>query len=618
MSKVKITGKALVAQLGREQTRLVLMGKGGMVLHAITVPTPEDAVEDGMIRSPEAVREMLKTALKQTPEFKRIRQIVFALCTSQVITEVVRVPSLNPSKTEKLIQANIDNYFPVDVHDYQIIWQTVAQVQDEMGMKEQDIQLWAIPNSIIKRYYQVANECGLSVEAIDYCGNSIATSAGLTFARKEEKAGKSAKSAKKFDLNMELNFGTKKKQAKVEEEDTSSGGTATATRTAPNTNLYVSLDNDLLGMTFAQNGQVVYQRFVSCGSNPVYQFDELAMMVEYFQSMEFGRGSHIRGVVVGSLAEDEMLVAELQDMLGVPLGRFRGECAASMVFCAGAIRTTMDFGNPALNKVTTARAQMAAQLWQYGVVLAGGLALIAVVTFTFSARLVWNLDISSLNTTKQALQIQAAKVAGFADNYKKYENNYNSYSADWETVFSSMRTYNDNLVLMLEELESIMPEKTSVTGLSIAANGMSVQFACDSKEEAAYLIMALRELQYADLLSISNLSGGGGGPATSYGSGEQAPKDGSGPSILLPNGILIGVNTVEATEILYQFDLIGQELTAEEVKDATKDLTDQELLNFDNKYSKTPGMEVGKESEESKQERPLRISRSSTRHGSRP
>ena len=50
-----------------------------------------------------------------------------------------------------------------------------------------------------------------------------------------------------------------------------------------------------------------------------------------------------------------------------------------------------------------------------------------------------------------------------------------------------------------ELLETIMPESTSVTGLQIAADGMNVTFACENKEEAAYLIMALRELQYADL-----------------------------------------------------------------------------------------------------------------------
>ena len=56
-----------------------------------------------------------------------------------------------------------------------------------------------------------------------------------------------------------------------------------------------------------------------------------------------------------------------------------------------------------------------------------------------------------------------------------------------------------------------------------------MQFACASKEEAAYLIMALREMDYLELVGISNLQGGGGGPATSYGpqNVEVPPVDGS-------------------------------------------------------------------------------------------
>ena len=49
MSKKLINGKILSIQLGREETRIVLVGKNSEILHGITVPTPAGAVEDGMI-----------------------------------------------------------------------------------------------------------------------------------------------------------------------------------------------------------------------------------------------------------------------------------------------------------------------------------------------------------------------------------------------------------------------------------------------------------------------------------------------------------------------------------------------------------------------------------------
>ena len=60
MSKSLISGKALAIQLGREQSRIALVSAGGDVLHSAVVPTPAGAVEDGMIRNPDAIRDLLK------------------------------------------------------------------------------------------------------------------------------------------------------------------------------------------------------------------------------------------------------------------------------------------------------------------------------------------------------------------------------------------------------------------------------------------------------------------------------------------------------------------------------------------------------------------------------
>ena len=61
---IKITGKVLAVQLGREESHLVLLNAAGEVQYAVTVPTPAGAVDDGVIRNPEAIRAMLKEALK--------------------------------------------------------------------------------------------------------------------------------------------------------------------------------------------------------------------------------------------------------------------------------------------------------------------------------------------------------------------------------------------------------------------------------------------------------------------------------------------------------------------------------------------------------------------------
>ena len=520
----KITGKVLAVQLGREETHLVLLSSAGEVQHAVTLPTPVGAVDDGAIRNPEEIRAMLKEALKD-PGFEKVRKVVFTLCTSQVIAETVRTPDLPESKLSKLLRANADMYFPVDIKDYQLVWQIIGSSQNDDGQKELAVQLWAVPAGMLNAYYKVANSCGLSVAAIDYCGHSMASVAGASFAKTQ----KVTKERKKLDLNMELSFGSKKKAEPVQEAPSEED------QGPAETQLYLSLDTDLLGMTFVQNDQVVMQRIIRCGSQLFYQFGELAMMLEYFQSMEQGRGSVIHGFVTGTYAKDPETVAELADMLGIDIVAPVLPYDLSYCLSVGASRTELDFGNPALNVVDKARREVKSQLWQYGLVLGGGLVLVAVVLLTLTARLGWNSNIRKLESQQMTLAIQANKVAGFADNYYDYANKYNAYSSDWETVFGSMQTYNDNLVLVMDELEDMLPENSSVLGMQIAANGLNVTFACENKEEAAYLIMALRDMKYADLMVISDMGGGGAGPATSYGSDtEAAPKEGSADLI---NGV---------------------------------------------------------------------------------
>lgn len=579
MSKLKITGKVLSVRLGRDETQIALL-RGSELIHAAVVTTPAGAVEDGNIRNAEAVREMLKTALKDR-EFKHIRQVVFALCTSQVVTETVTVPDIPASKLEKLIQANLDMYFPMDMKEYQVVWQTIGPKQkDEDGVKELLVQLWAVPSAMIARYYHVANACNLSVAAIDYCGNSIASAVGASFAH----STKTAK--KKISLGMTLG----KKKAEAAEESTGSA-VATEVRKVPSTDLHLYLEKDLLGMTFVQEGRVVLQRFIRCGSEPAHQFGEIAMMVEYFCSLDSGRGSYINGIVSGTLAYDEALVAELDEILSIPLIRLTDSVDPKWMICVGAARTTMDFGTPALNRPGKVRKEFQSQIWQYALVLAGGLAVVAVIFLTLSSRLVWNIDISRLETSRQTLSIQAQTVAGYADNYKKYSSLYDSYKSDWETIFSSLRTNNDNLVLALKELEDILPENTSVTALQISPDGLTVQFASENKEEAAYLIMALRELRYADLTAISNLSGGGGGAAESYGSGskeEAPPTEGSNNG----DAAQTAENTQPADNQAALKALIKSELSEEEVIAVYNELTDEQIALLEQNYGAVPQLQV--------------------------
>ena len=76
--------------------------------------------------------------------------------------------------------------------------------------------------------------------------------------------------------------------------------------------------------------------------------------------------------------------------------------------------------------------------------------------------------------------------------------------------------------------------------MSIKPEYLQVSFACKTKEEAAYLIMSLRDMKYASLQNVSDLKGGGKGAAKTYGNGyadEAPPVEGDSDKELNPAGM---------------------------------------------------------------------------------
>ena len=304
MNNCKLSGKGLVIQLSREETRIALMQLGAadsQILHSTVVPTPMGAVEDGVIQDYPAMLALLREALTD-PAYAKVRKVVFSLCTSQVISETVTTPDLPAKRLEKLLQANMDMYFPIDISEYQLVWQTVGPKASEGAAKSLAVQLWAVPRSILGQYYALANECGLSVCAVDYSGHSVATSLDVSFAKPAPK-----KAAKKgIDLNMEISLRPKKAEAV---EETVDDGTPAM--------LHMNLEKDHVIMTFAQNGQVLLQRIIQCGIDPYSQLGEIMMVMEYFRTMENVHASGMTARLSGSLALDAAMVAAMEDALGL-------------------------------------------------------------------------------------------------------------------------------------------------------------------------------------------------------------------------------------------------------------------------------------------------------------
>lgn len=466
MSKQKLSGRALVVQITEREIRIAQMTLGSdAISEQVILPTPPNAVEDGQLVGLDALRDAMEPVLRQGL-FRRCRKVVFSLCSTQVISESVTVPAVKKQqRLGQMLLANMDEYFPIDPGEYQLSWETVGEETRE-DARLLRVQLWAVPRAMLHRYYALANSMGLSVAAVDFCGHSHATAVDADFA-----LPKHAKSS----------------------ADTDDGVC-----------LYINAESELLLLTFVHNGQVKLQRLLQRGYSQQDDLNEAGIVLDYFSAMP-GRARLTSAVLSGGQAKEAGLAPALASLLNVPVEMAETDYGAQWLLCQGAALTALDFGDPELNHITGARAPIN-RAWQYGLVFLGGAALTASVLLLLTSKLSWSTELDGLRAQQDRLTALAQQNAGCAENYHNYSSMYDAYSADWDTVFDSVRTYNDNLELVLDELEAKLPKKSTVTALSTTELCLAAQVAFQSKEDAAYFLVALRDVPFMTLSTVSNLT----------------------------------------------------------------------------------------------------------------
>jgi len=466
MSKQKLSGRALVVQITEREIRIAQMTLGSdAISEQVILPTPPNAVEDGQLVGLDALRDAMEPVLRQGL-FRRCRKVVFSLCSTQVISESVTVPAVKKQqRLGQMLLANMDEYFPIDPGEYQLSWETVGEETRE-DARHLRVQLWAVPRTMLHRYYALANSMGLSVAAVDFCGHSHATAVDADFAMP-----KHAKSS----------------------ADTDDGVC-----------LYINAESELLLLTFVHNGQVKLQRLLQRGYSQQDDLNEAGIVLDYFSAMP-GRARLTSAVLSGGQGKEAGLAPALASLLNVPVEMAETDYGAQWLLCQGAALTALDFGDPELNHITGARAPIN-RAWQYGLVFLGGAALTASVLLLLTSKLSWSTELDGLRAQQDRLTALAQQNAGCAENYHNYSSMYDAYSADWDIVFDSVRTYNDNLELVLGELEAKLPKKSTVTALSTTELCLAAQVAFQSKEDAAYFLVALRDVPFMTLNTVSSLT----------------------------------------------------------------------------------------------------------------
>ena len=134
----------------------------------LTVETPEGVVVDGMLQPTQEYADHLVNALGTNGI--HTKRVIFTISSTRVASREVQIPNVKANKIEALVKTNANDYFPVDLTQYEIGHYLAGGLTEEGKLR---VMALAVPKALLDSYYQLAQMCGWEVECFDYSSNSL-------------------------------------------------------------------------------------------------------------------------------------------------------------------------------------------------------------------------------------------------------------------------------------------------------------------------------------------------------------------------------------------------------------------------------------------------------------
>lgn len=166
-----MNNRVLSIEIGNSFTKICEIDykvKKPKVYKVLTVETPEGVVVDGMLQPTQEYADHLVNALGTNGI--HTRRVIFTISSTRVASREVQIPNVKANKIEALVKTNANDYFPVDLTQYEIGHYLAGGLTEEGKLR---VMALAVPKALLNSYYQLAQMCGWEVECFDYSSNSL-------------------------------------------------------------------------------------------------------------------------------------------------------------------------------------------------------------------------------------------------------------------------------------------------------------------------------------------------------------------------------------------------------------------------------------------------------------
>ncbi len=464
--------RVLCIEIGYATTRMVEIDykvRNPKVYSCLEIETPKEAVLDGYIMRDrlEELKELFLNRLEEN--MIKTRNVVFSIYSSKIITREVMLPAVKLKQVAGVIEANLSEYFPMDLEDHLITHKILHTFdKDDENAGRHKALLVAAEKDLIRAYETLAELCDWTIDSIDYMGNAIQQ------AVKNMVAGEEAE-------------------------------------------LFVKMEPESAVVTVIKDGAQLMQRTANYGiGRPIEDAEDLEeaihlmtgtlhRIIDFYTAQ--AEGNSVSAInLIGTYSDNAKVLQAIQDEMGIPCQYIPSIDGVSLL-------------------LTVSR-----DLWLSAYIGCIGAAFAPIGMMTVQPKGKYDVDYFNASILLLLLIILSCVAIVFASitpyqeqlaeqaKLKAQEEKYLPAKAVYEKYTASQKLYeeiktgadmtkhaNDGLLAFLEELEEKLPENVHVLQFFSDDAQAIIKMRVDDKETTAGVIKTLREFDSIMSLTVTEV-----------------------------------------------------------------------------------------------------------------
>lgn len=470
--------------------------KQTIVHNTLIFETPDDAYEDGSLRNVERIASAIREQLDANGITNK--NVIFVLTSTKVVNREVLIPDVKENKVKGIVSANASEYFPVNIEDYVVSHSILEHVVDENNAKQLKLMVVAAPLNMVKGYYELGSMLGLTVQSIDYVGNSM-----LQMIKTQTSAN---------STTMVIQLGSETTILNIVR-----GDTLLLQRTVPyGTNAVVTEVMEernvdaTTAMTLLQNERMITVDFDDNAATGAFRYliNNIGRIVDYYITKNpdkpiddvylTGDGALIRGIDGLFKIQLNIQTRVLDSLYNVKFDPKIDLKIYNPVYLIVAIGAAFDPMGFRLSEVKSSSSSNA----DYVKGAAVGMAVLIIAGIAVSA-----VSVVMKNASQQKRDNLNAQILAIQD-IENIINDYNAAEAKYEdamVMYNQTRTLNENVSMFIDALEKNQPKDMIITEYKSDEEGVSLTGNSATYDSIAKLIVQLKQVECIDNAFVTTI-----------------------------------------------------------------------------------------------------------------